>query len=253
MGNPSAAGAIAPPRTWPTWLALAFVMTFPSAAAWTYFVGLARSGNELNPAQQSAYLIAKFVQFSFPVVFLMVMSRPWPRLVWPGRRGMALGVGFGVLVAAVILAAYYGLLRNSSLLAHTPAQLHRKLSQVGLASPGRYAALAGFIVVGHALLEEYYWRWFVFGWLRTCARLAPAVALSSLAFMAHHVVLLGVYLPGRSLAVLLLALAIAVGGAVWAWLYDRAGTLYPSWLSHVIADAAIFVIGWDMLSRATGG
>jgi hypothetical protein len=71
--------------------------------------------------------------------------------------------------------------------------------------------------------------------------------------MAHHVIVLGVYLPGRFVSrALPFSLAIAVGGAVWAWLYGRADSLYPSWLSHLLVDAAIFVIGWDLLQRAGG-
>ena len=111
--------------------------------------------------------------------------------------------------------------------------------------------LAGFIVLTHSLLEEYYWRWFVFGRLRKFLSFGRAAAASGLAFMAHHVVILGVYLPGHFWSgVVPFSLAIAVGGAVWAWLYQRADSVYPPWLSHAIVDGALFVIGWDLLGRS---
>jgi membrane protease YdiL (CAAX protease family) len=117
-----------------------------------------------------------------------------------------------------------------------------------MATPERYLVLAAFFSVAHSLLEEYYWRWFVFGQLRRVAPLGLALVLSSLAFMAHHVVVLYLYLPGHLLsAVAPSSLAIAAGGVVWAWLYDRVGSLYPSWLGHLLVDATIFVIGWDLL------
>jgi membrane protease YdiL (CAAX protease family) len=236
-----------------TWLALAFAMSFPTVAAWGYFVALARNGTTANPLQQGAYVLSKVVQFGFPVLVLAAGRGPWPRPLPPRRTGMGLGLGFGLLVAGAMLGVYFGLLRGSPLLAGTPPRLQQKLEQVGMNTPGRYAALACFLAAAHSLLEEYYWRWFVFGRLRTLIPLAPAVALSSLAFMAHHVVVLYVFLPGRFLqAVVPFSLAIAAGGAVWAWLYDRAGTLYPSWLSHLLVDAAILVIGWDLLRRAAG-
>ncbi len=76
--------------------------------------------------------------------------------------------------------------------------------------------------------------------------------LSSLAFMAHHVVILDVYLPGRFFtANIPFSLGIAVGGAVWAWLYNRADSVWSPWLSHAIVDGALFVIGWDLLFRGT--
>jgi uncharacterized protein len=233
------------------WLVLVFAMVFPTAAAWGYFLALAGADNASNAVQQLAYPASKVVQFGFPVLVLALGGVPWPRLVRPGRAGMGIGLAFGLLVAGLMLGAYFGYLRHSRLLAATPRQLQMKLEQFDMATPARYAALAGFIVVGHSLLEEYYWRWFVFGGLRRLLARGPAIALASLAFMAHHVVVLYVYLPGKFwTAVVPFSLAIAVGGAVWAWLYERAGTLYPSWLSHALVDAAIFAIGWDLLLRA---
>ncbi len=102
-------------------------------------------------------------------------------------------------------------------------------------------------MLAHSLLEEYYWRWFVFGQLRRLTTFLPAAVVSSLAFMAHHVVILAVYFPDYFVvAVLPFSLGIAVGGFVWAWLYERNGSVYAPWLSHLLVDAAIFVIGWDL-------
>jgi membrane protease YdiL (CAAX protease family) len=230
------------------WLSLAFAMLFPAVTAWSYFLALAGTGTEVNAAQQGAYVAGKVVQFAFPVLFLALGGGPWPRPLLPRRDGLAIGLAFGLFVAGLILAIYFVFLRHSAVLAQTPEQVRQKLRQVDMATPARYLALAGFLAVAHSLLEEYYWRWFVFGQLRRVVPLGLALILSSLAFMAHHVVVLYVFLPGRFLsAVVPFSLGIAVGGVVWAWLYDRAGTLYPSWLSHLLVDAAIFAIGWDLL------
>ena len=35
-----------------------------------------------------------------------------------------------------------------------------------------------------------------------------------------------------------------------AWLYERGGSVWSPWLSHLLVDAAIFVIGWDLLQRS---
>ena len=68
--------------------------------------------------------------------------------------------------------------------------------RIGPADTGKYVALAVFYALVHSLLEEYYWRWFVFGQLRALVAPTLAIVLSSLAFAAHHVILLYVYLPG---------------------------------------------------------
>jgi membrane protease YdiL (CAAX protease family) len=237
-----------PSRRAAVWLAMLFAMAFPSVAAWCYFLALAGTGTEVNRAQRLAYVGGKVVQFSFPVVFLALGGGPWHRPLRPRRAGLGLGLAFGLLVGALMLGVYSVALRHSPLLADTPEQIRHKLEQLGLDTKARYLVLAAFIVTTHSLLEEYYWRWFVFGQLRRVTPLVTAVVLSSLAFMAHHVIILYVFLPGRFWTLAApFSLVIAAGGAVWAWMYSRAGTLYPSWLSHLLVDTAIFVIGWDLL------
>ncbi len=225
-------------------------MTFPTVMAWLYFKELGGRGGEVSVLQQAAYAGGKGLQFALPVLWLWLTQEK----VWAMRRphfsGWPVGTGFGVLVAGAILGLYYGYFRTSPLLADTPERVREKLETFGITTPAAYAALAAFIVASHSLLEEYYWRWFVFGRLRRLIAFGPAVAVSSLAFTAHHVVILDEYLPRQFLsAVVPFSLGVAVGGAVWAWLYDRADSVWSPWLSHALVDAALFVIGWDMLFR----
>jgi membrane protease YdiL (CAAX protease family) len=271
-----------------TAFALLFAMIFPTIAAWSYFLALAGSSSGVNAQQQAAYVLGKIIQFGFPLVFLVFLGRRAQSRTGPQRsyaakapigelgsrrkdwklsldsswrdpgwvqmkrphlsRFRTTGLLFGLFVAIFMLGLYFGGLRSSSLLDKTPASLLQKLHEVGMDTPTRYALLATFVVVAHSWLEEYYWRWFVFGGLRQFLSLAPAMVLSSLAFMAHHVVVLYVYLPGLFwTAAIPFSLAIAFGGAIWAWLYERSGSIWSPWLSHLLVDAGIFVIGWDLL------
>jgi hypothetical protein len=120
------------------------------------------------------------------------------------------------------------------------------LEEFHLNTPARYLLLAAFMSVVHSLLEEYYWRWFVFGGLRRCLPGSVAIVVSSLAFMAHHVIILVSYFPGNLPMALVFSLGVAVGGAVWAWLYGRYQSLYAPWMSHLLIDAAIMAVGYDI-------
>jgi membrane protease YdiL (CAAX protease family) len=231
---------------------LAFAMAWPTLMAWLYFMAAARptteSGGPPNLLMQALYGGGKVVQFALPLLCYAAWERRWPRLAAPSFRGVEYGVGFGLLVGAGILGLYFIVLRSSPLLRGTPAQLEAKLRDMGLATPAGYLLLAVFLSVIHSLLEEYYWRWFVFSWLRRSIPRVAAMVLSSLAFMAHHVVILAVFFPGRFwTAAVPCALAIAGGGFVWAWLYDRTNSIYAPWLSHLLIDAAIMGVGYDML------
>jgi membrane protease YdiL (CAAX protease family) len=130
--------------------------------------------------------------------------------------------------------------------------LAEKLHGLGAETLGRFVLLAAFISLAHSFLEEYYWRWFVFGRLRQYMPLGAAMAVSSLAFMAHHVIVLSVYLPGgwRFWAgVVPFSLCAAGGGVAWAWMFHRTRSIYGPWLSHLIVDAALMALGYDMVSR----
>jgi membrane protease YdiL (CAAX protease family) len=221
-------------------------LVLPSVTAWFYFVALAGSG-QLNLWQQVVYVGGKAVQFALPVLFLVLARRmPWPKE--DIFKGVGIGIGFGLLAGFAILCLYFAVLRGSPVMATMALKVREKIQELGVGTPLRFLALAAFICVGHSLLEEFYWRWFVFGQLKEVFPVPAAVVVSSLGFMAHHVIILAVYLPGQFFtAVVPLSLGVAVGGAFWAWLYERTGSLMGCWLGHLLVDAAIFVVGWHLV------
>ena len=241
---------------------LVLAMVFPSLLTFAYFVLLAGHSAWL---QQSVYLAGKTIQFTFPVlvVFLPCLGRSCsgtsaaggsgaPRRLRPGwLRGqaaaLAAGMGVGALVSAAMFVLYRWVWNGNPAFADATAAIRGKILGLGLNQLWMYVAVGVFYAVFHSALEEYYWRWFVFGQLRSRLRVTAAVSVSSLAFMAHHVLLLTVYFGWSSYWTWFFSLCVAVGGAVWAWLYERSGSLAGPWLSHLIVDAAIFLIGYDLV------
>jgi hypothetical protein len=43
------------------------------------------------------------------------------------------------------------------------------------------------------------------------------------------------------------SLAVLAAGACWSFLYLRYASIWPGWISHVLADLAVFAIGWHLL------
>lgn len=224
-------------------------LLFPTALTGAYFVLLADQPAAL---QQTVYAVGKGIQFGFPaVVFLAVLGgRPgWRR---PNFRGLVASVLFGALVLAAMLLLYRFWLEPSGMLAGLREQVWRKVQDLGVDSVARYVGLGVFYSLGHSLLEEYYWRWFVFGQLRLRFNLPAAVTIASLGFMAHHVILLATFLGSTSPLTYLFSLGVAAGGAVWACLYVWGRSLVGPWLSHILVDAAIFWIGYELIKDCMG-
>ncbi len=238
----------AAPRTWR--LAIAVALTYPTLLTLVYFVLLAGF-----PAgvQQGTYTVGKCLQFLFPVVCVVLCRGQRPSLRWPGLRGVPIGLAFGLAILLAMAALYLGWFRSSAALVGLEAQAMAKVRDLGLDRWWKYAATGLFYALVHSLLEEYYWRWFVFGQLRRYGSLGMAISVSSLGCMAHHVVLLVTFLGWQSPLTYLFSLAVAAGGAVWAWLYASSRSLVGPWLSHMLVDLAIFAIGYDLVRALLAG
>ena len=229
------------------WSALVFALVFPTILTWVYFIALADSDPGL---QKGAYGIGKVIQFAFPLVFVLLIRKE--RLQFRGldTNGLFLAVGFGLLVAGAMLGLYYFWLKPAGLFAGVIPEVKDKLKGFGITSLAAYAVLAVFYSLVHSLLEEYYWRWFVFGRLKNMTPLTAAVTISSVGFAAHHVLVLAKYFGWASPATWLFSAGVAIGGVVWAVVYQRSKSLLGPWLSHLLVDAAIFAIGWDLMTPA---
>ncbi len=224
--------------------AIIFALVLPSAITWLYFF---KAETLSAGAQLGIFNVVKVIQFAFPLAWVLVVQRQRVTLRPPHYQGVNAGLTFGSLVGAAMFALYLFVLRGSDLLIAANEQILDKVLGMGIDAVWKYAALGLFYSLVHSLLEEYYWRWFVFGQLRRIVSLGPAIAISSLGFMAHHVLVLGKFFGFDSPAAWLFSACVAVGGAFWSWLYERTGSLLGPWLSHALVDAAIFLIGFDLV------
>lgn len=230
-------------------LGIAFALVFPTIITWAYFY---RAAAATEGVQQTVMATLKVLQFAFPAVWALLVLGDRIEWRWPSSRGIATGLVFGCATAAAGWLTYQFLLSGSPLFEAAADQIRAKVAGFGIDSVAKYAALGAFYSLAHSLLEEYYWRWFVFGQMRRLLSLGAAITFSAIGFMAHHVLVLSLYFGWWTWPTLLFSAAVAVGGAFWAWLYDRTGSLIGPWLSHLVVDAGIFLIGFEVV-RATLG
>ena len=172
------------------WVGVLLALVFPTFVTWAYFFQAAASGQGV---QQAVMATLKVVQFALPLVWTWFVLRErieWQRLA---TRGVATGLAFGVAVVVAGWFVYeFGVAGTSTVIAAAD-EIRAKVAAFGIDSVPKYVALAAFYSLAHSLLEEYYWRWFVFGQLRRLVPLWPAILVSSLGFMAHHVLVLSHY------------------------------------------------------------
>ena len=225
--------------------AICFAMVLPTLATLLYFVFL--SGSDL---MKIVYFGSKVLQFSFPLIWVIAIQRHRIRIPRPTWDSINAGILMGIGIVTTGLLAYYGFLKDSIYLENAPALITAKVNEMGLTSPTLYIAFALFLAVPHSLLEEYYWRWFVFGQTKRITGIKTAIVISSLGFMSHHVIVIHQFLDKGWGVTLFFSLCVALGGVLWAWLYNRYKTLYGPWVSHLLVDLGIMYIGYDLATFA---
>ena len=226
-------------------LALCFAISYPTLFTLVYFIIL----KDWPPTLQiGTFGIGKALQFLFPLAYVLFILGSRPRRSPRPAAGLGSGLLFGAVVMGVALLFYFLWLDPTGVFEGDPVkQIRSKIEGWGLTLRWKFVLLSLFYALMHSFLEEYYWRWFVFRQLRERISLGWSISISSLGFTAHHVVLLVFYFKESLTTALLFCAAIAVGGGVWAWLYDRHKSLLGPWLSHALVDVAIFIIGYHLV------
>ena len=231
-----------PPRVWP----VALAMVIPLLGALGYF-GMGTVG----PVAQALYAATKVFTVVWPVFVLVVLER---HRGWRGlphgisRRAVAVGLCSGAIMGALIFVASWSPL--GEVLATARPQVAARAASLGVLR--HYVWFAVFLSIAHSAIEEYYWRWFVFGRLRRLIddgsgglrRHLPSL-LAAMAFAAHHVVVVSVF-AGLSWG-LVGGAVVMCAGLVWNSHYARQGSLVGAWVSHATVDAAIMAVGYNLL------
>jgi len=212
-------------------------LVLPFAAAWYYFA----PGRDPVLAR-AVYVGIKLFLLVWPVAAVrLLLNEHLPRIAWLQAkhwRALPLGALTGIGVALAAGGLMLTPLKEVALAA-APA-IREKLVTLGVEK--HYWLFAVFLSVIHAALEEYYWRWFVFGQLRRKLMLTPAVTVAALGFASHHIIILSQFFPLPW--AITLGLLVGAGGAMWSLMFERQGTLSGAWISHALVDFGVMAIGY---------
>ncbi len=194
-----------------------------------------------GPWGEKVFIACKVWILAFPIEWYLAVERGRPSLSPPRRGGFGAAVVTGAAIIAIMFAAYFLVGRHWIDAEHVAYQAEKS----GIGTRERFVAMALFWVFFNSLMEEYVWRWFVVRQCEGLMRARLAVAVSALLFTIHHVVALRVQFDWR--VTILASLGVWCGGMIWSWLYVRYRSIWPCYVSHILADVPIFVIGWWLI------
>ncbi len=224
-------------------------LALPTIITWVYFVWLA----DAPPSrQQAAFGLGKGMQFLL-LAFVLYgwmggeIKRSLGR--WREIRSsywMA-GLVSGLVIGASIFAIYLWLMLPLGVMESVREVAKAKLAAYGGDSVLGLAAIGLFYALFHSGLEELYWRGFIYRGLSRSMADHSALILSSLGFMSHHVLVLGKFFGYGSVWTYVCSAGVAVGGIIWGVMFRKTESLWPTWLSHGLVDAALFFIGYHLV------
>lgn len=224
------------------WAFLLAALVAPTLAALFYFQGEAQGA-----LAQAVYAVTKLSMLVLPVVAYGVIERRLPS--WERGKGrehlasLPIGLLTGVAIGGSALLLYLFSPLGDVVRAAGP-KIVQLVEEKGIRD--HYVPFAAFLALAHSLLEEYYWRWFVFGQLKKLVPKGVAYAVASLGFASHHYVVLWVFFSPPM--AIFLGTLVGVGGALWCVMYERQRSLMGTWLSHCLVDVGVLWIGYLLIA-----
>ena len=225
------------------WRAVAPALLLPFLGCLVYFVWMPEGA-----VGKAAYTLTKLFLLFYPLVF--VCRTGWGGL-WRRKEGEGAPVRWwtiiwtGALSGVVIAAAGGGLMLTplGEIVRGGAAGVGARADGLGFRE--HYVLFAVFVSVLHSAMEEYYWRWFVYGNLSKLCSRGWAHGIAGLGFAAHHLIVTLQFFPAPM--AIFLSSCVAVGGVIWTVMYARQGTVVGSWISHMCVDALLMGIGYQLL------
>lgn len=157
------------------------------------------------------------------------------------KKGILSALGLGIGVYTLILGAYFLI---SPFFDFSP--IAGKLTENAGVSADNFLFVALYISFVNSLLEEFFFRGFVFSNLKRLSSRSLAYWFSSVIFAVYHVAMMTDWFS-PALFVLVMA-GLTVGGLLFNYLNERLNCVYVSWLVHMFANFSINTIGFLLLT-----
>jgi len=188
----------------------------------------------------------------FGVIKVIMISIPFIAIAIGWKSGTFfkgikfLDVIMGIFLGIVLFVVIYGVFRFfPELFARALTDALPRAQTFGIATPTVFIMVGFLFSVFHSLFEEFYWRWFLFGAIRSFSKQKIAILLSGLAFSLHHIIILSAFTT--PFLAIVFGLLVGVVGSFWCFLYERQGNIMSPWISHIAADFAIVFVGYLIL------
>ncbi|WAA13828.1 CPBP family intramembrane glutamic endopeptidase [Fervidibacillus halotolerans] len=153
------------------------------------------------------------------------------------RKQLGISFSLGLLSIGIVLSAFFLFLPWIAL----DAILNDLMTRLEI-TPKGFLLVALYITFGNSLLEEFYFRGFLFLNFYRENRKVFAYLYSSILFSVYHVAIFALWFDFWLIVLALIGLWII--GMLFNWLNAKSDHFLNSWILHILADIGVMIIGF---------
>lgn len=155
------------------------------------------------------------------------------------KRNLFYSIGLGLVIYFGILAVYF-LIENFINLDNIAEVLDKSVK----VNKNNFLWIALYISFINSLLEEFFFRGFLFLNLKKVSNRKFAYIISAFAFSIYHVAIMANWF--NSAIFLLVITGLFISGIIFNYLNEKNENIYNSWIVHMMANFSINTIGFIM-------
>ena len=219
----------------------AFIALFLVSVMPTISILFTYSWSESELQGQIFFVFAKLWYVLIPVYWIYRIEKRRLMLGEINSKGRAESLISGIIMFVVIVVIFllFGETIDIEL-------MKQEIGPTGLLNLPLFIGGMIYWITINSLVEEFVFRQFIGDrLLEITGRESITIFLSAAIFTCHHTVLLSLYFEPWQNAIA--SFGIFIAGATWSILWLRHRSLFVCWLSHAIADLAVFGIAYVIL------
>lgn len=195
---------------------------------------------------QPGYAVKSAVKIAVFLIIPLLISRadrntdikPFLRF---SKKGIKTAFALGAGIYAVILGGYFILSEAIDF-----SNIASSLSANAGVTRENFIFVSLYISFINSLLEEFFFRGFVFLNLKNTSGRKTAYFISALAFAVYHTAMMTGWF--NVFVFVLMLFGLFVGGIIFNILNEKQGSIYTSWFVHMFANFAINTVGFILLT-----
>lgn len=190
---------------------------------------------------QAFFTLTKIWLVALPIYWRFIFEKKAIKLPKINLKQVNFGLILGLIMSAIIIAAYWFIgLKYLNI-----TEIRTQATTVGITKVSIYFLAVMYWSFINSLIEECVWRGFVYRQCRIWQPKLMAIIISALFFTLHHIIALFFYLQNPLLAIVS-SFGVFIAGVIWSFCYQKSG-FWACYISHILADLAIGLIGWHLL------